>query len=147
MPHWNRRFQREAPTALSGSHFKPPALPVVSDSTIAWWPAFRASRLSRVRSVAPNASASATWAASPSDSEEPLTAQLRWQIAEVQGGNLILRDFDPVDRGWRRHPSRVGELRSSRARPAITAAGNGAKKRDILPKRQSCIPSAGRDPR
>ena len=32
MPHWNRRFQREAPTALSGSHFKPPALPKVSDS-------------------------------------------------------------------------------------------------------------------
>ena len=30
MPHWNRRFQRAAPTALSGSRIEP-ALPEVSD--------------------------------------------------------------------------------------------------------------------
>ena len=29
---WGRGFQREAPTALSGSQIKPPALPEVTDS-------------------------------------------------------------------------------------------------------------------
>jgi len=48
MPHGHRRFQREAPTALSGSHFKPPALPEVSDSGCSTWIGFPEANVGRI---------------------------------------------------------------------------------------------------